>query len=175
MLNYFSCISGVICLSISRSFFDCPTDLRVSLPTWYVCQQVVQQVWRLFEGLWDVSGRQAVPGLSQWTLPGEWSVCGGVSKVLLLFYHFLTCTWMHTIITHQWYIILSSLCPFSQGVSSRWCMPAMCPRVYILQGKFLSLPELWDTIFATGSLLHVTLSGWLLRQRDRLPSLSSSL
>lgn len=64
---------------------------------------------------------------------------------------------------------------FSQRVSSRWCMPAVSPRVCILPGEFLSLSELWETVLAAGPLLQVTLSRGLLRHKDRMPSLSSSM
>lgn len=132
---FFFSISCMICLSVFRSFFDCSTDLRVSLSFWYVCQQGVQPVWRLLERVYHVPGCPAVPALSQWALPAQWSVCGRVSEVLVLFSHFLTYTWTCSIIIHQWYLILSSLCLFPRGIpQSGVCQPC-APECTSCQGN----------------------------------------
>lgn len=103
------------------------------------------------------------------TMEGVWWTVRGACPVLsFLDFHMNTRHQNTSMIHHP----LPSL---SQRVSSRSCMPAVRPRVYVLPGKFLPLSELWETILAAGPLLQVSLSRGLLRHRDRVPSLSSSL
>lgn len=60
-------------------------------------------------------GRPAVPALSRLALPARWSMCGGVSEVLTLVFHFFTCMCLHTIIILS--MIFSSLfAAFHRGI-----------------------------------------------------------
>lgn len=80
--------SCMICLSSLRSFSDYSTYLRTSLWVRHVCEQSFQPVWALPKRLHHVPGCQAVPPMSQSILPAQWNMCGGLSKVLVLFSYF---------------------------------------------------------------------------------------
>ena len=117
----------IVFLCVFRSVFDRSADLHASLSTWYLCQQDVQSVWRMLQGMCHVSGCPALPALSQRALLAQWSVCGGLSEVTFLFSHFLTYTWTCIITTCQRCFILFSLClcprGFPKGGACQPCAP----------------------------------------------------
>lgn len=107
--------------------------MHVSLSIWYICQQGIQPVWGLLERVCHLPGPPAVPPLSQWASPAKWSVCGGVSEVLVMFSHFLT--WTHAMVIHPRYLILSSHCFCSRGFPQAGKCQPCAPECASCQGN----------------------------------------